>query len=90
MKLRGIKYLQRQDQANGRMATAEVYVSLSRENWGQPAAEINGQNSTGLETVRFGKPSVGRFLRLIVKSEVSGQPFAALAELDVITADPEK
>ena len=88
MTLQGIKYLQRQDQANGRVAKAEVYVSLSRENWGKPAAEINGQNNTALETVRFGKPSVGRFLRLVVKSEVNGQPFAALAELDVVTADP--
>jgi hypothetical protein len=88
MTLQGIKYLQRQDQVNGRVAKAEVYVSLSRENWGKPAAEINEQNNTALETVRFGRPSVGRFLRLIVKSEVKGQSFAALAELDVIAADP--
>ena len=71
------------------MAKAEVYVSLSRENWGKPAAEINGQNITALETVRFGKPSVGRFLRLIVKSEVNGQPFAALAELDILPANTQ-
>ena len=35
----------------------------------------------------FPRTVTARFLRILVKAEVNGQPFAALAELDVMPAD---
>jgi hypothetical protein len=87
-KLRGINYVQRQEQANGRLAKAEVYTSLRREEWGEPAAEIEGKDGPELASVVFKAPTTTRFLRLVVRAEANGQPFAALAELDVIPCEP--
>ena len=36
-------------------------------------------------TVRFKVPVKARYLKLVVQSEVQGQPFACIAELDVLT-----
>jgi hypothetical protein len=38
-----------------------------------------------LQTVTFQQPVKARYLKLVAKSEVSGQPFASIAELDVLT-----
>jgi len=89
MPLRGISYLPRQDQSNGRIAQAEVFAAARSRDWGDPVAEIHGQDSGQLVTVRFRQPVTARFLRVVVKSEVKGQPFAAIAELDVIRGDQE-
>ncbi len=86
--LQGITCLPRQDQANGRIALAEIFASVRAGDWGLPVAELRGRNTSESETVRFNPTVNARFLRVLVKSEVSGQPFAALAELDIITANP--
>jgi beta-galactosidase len=83
--LRGITCLPRQDQSNGRIAQADIFISLRAGEWGAPVAELRGQDQIELQTLRFAQPVTARFLRLVVKSEVEGQPFAALAELDVLT-----
>lgn len=83
--LRGITCLPRQDQSNGRIAQAEIFASLRPGEWGAPVAELRGQDQAEPQTVRFSQPVTARFLRLVVKAEVKGQPFAALAELDVLT-----
>jgi hypothetical protein len=87
--LRGITYLPRQEQSNGRIAQAEVFVGTRVGDWVGPLAEIHGQDHTRLETVPFQRPVTARFLRVVVKAEVKGQPFAAMAELDVIPGDQE-
>ncbi len=84
--LQGITCLPRQDQSNGRIALAEIFGSVRAGDWGSPVAELRGRNTSESETVRFNQNVNARFLRVLVKSEVSGQPFAALAELDIITA----
>ena len=85
--LRGVTCLPRQDQANGRIGQAEIFVGMRAGEWGSPVAELSGSDSSELTTVRFAQPVPARFLRLVVKLEVNGQPFAALAELEVISAD---
>ena len=90
MTLRGITCLPRQDQSNGRIAQAAIFAGIRVSDWGAPVAELRRQDSGELESVHFEKPVTARFLRLVVKSEVKGQPFAALAELDVILGDQGK
>jgi hypothetical protein len=84
--LRGISYLPRQDQANGRIGLAEIFVSSRDGDWGEPVAEIRGQNGSQSIEVPFKRPASARYLRVVVKSEVSGQAFAAVAELDILPA----
>jgi hypothetical protein len=86
VRLRGITYLPRQDQANGRIRDAEIYCSLTPKDWGKPAAAVRWDASAQLQTVRFRQPVEARYLKLLVKSTANG-PFAAVAELDVILAD---
>jgi hypothetical protein len=87
VRLQGITYLPRQDQANGRIQGAEIYCSLTPNAWGKPTAKVHWNGLAQLQTVRFPQPVQARYLKLLVKSTVNGQPFAAIAELDVILAD---
>ena len=41
-----------------------------------------------MQTLLFAQPVRARFLRVLVQQEVGGRPFAALAELDVLPAQP--
>lgn len=85
-RVRGIACLPRQDQANGRIARAEVFASRTTDEWGAPIAELRSANSTDKVTLEFRSPVTARYLRLMVSEEVNGQPFAALAELEVLLA----
>ncbi len=87
VRLKGITYLPRQDQANGRIREAEIYCSLAPAAWGKPTAKAQWNGSDRLQTVLFRQPVAARYLKLLVKSTVNQQPFAAVAELDVILAD---
>jgi beta-galactosidase len=83
--LRGITYLPRQEMANGRIAECEIYCSADANSWTEPVAKVNWPNTELLQTVTFQQPVNARYLKLVAKSEVSGQPFAGIAELDVLT-----
>ena len=73
--------------ANGRIREAEIYCSLAPTGWGKPTAKAHWNASAELQTVWFRQPVQARYLKLLAKSTVNGQPFAAVAELDVILAD---
>ena len=83
--LKGITYLPRQEMANGRIAECEIYCSADANSWTEPVAKVNWPNTELLQTVTFQQPVKARYLKLVAKSEVSGQPFAGIAELDVLT-----
>jgi hypothetical protein len=87
VRLRGITYLPRQDMATGRIREAEIYCSLVPNAWGKPTAKVQWNGSDQLQSARFRQPVEARYLKLLVKSAVDRQPFAAVAELDVILAD---
>ena len=42
-------------------------------------------NTAQLQTVRFEPPVKARYLKVVARSEVNGNPFASIAELDVLT-----
>jgi len=70
--------------ANGRIAEAEVFVNNDPKSWGVPVARAKWRDTGELQTVAFPQPVRARYLRLVVKSEVNRNAFAAIAELDVI------
>jgi hypothetical protein len=76
--LAGITYLPRQDMANGRLAECEIFAD------GKPVASVTWPNSADLQTLRFNPPVTARSLRLVIKSETNGNPFASIGELDVL------
>ena len=88
MTLRGITYLPRQDQSNGRIAQVEALCSQDAQSWGAAAATAKWPDSEKLQTFEFRQPITARYLKLVAKSEINGNPFAAVAELDVLTDEP--
>jgi beta-galactosidase len=75
-------YLPRQDNANGRIAQYEFYVSADGSTWGSAVAAGTFPNSTAEQTVSF-TAKTGRYVRLRALSSLNGQPFAAVANLQV-------
>jgi len=82
--LAGFSYLPRQNQQNGRIKDYEFYTSNDGKNWGKPASKGKWRNTTALQTVRFDKPVVARYIRLVSLSEVTGEYYTSVAEIDII------
>ncbi len=80
----GISYLPRTDLSNGRIREFEVYLSSDAKTWGEPMAGGTWPNDAERKTVRFNRPIVGRFLKLMALSEVNGRPWTSAAEIDVL------
>ena len=82
----GVTCLPRQDGSrNGWIAGVECFVSDEAANWGLPAAKGAFDNSAALKTVRFDAPRKGRFIRLVALRGFGNDPFASLAEIDLLT-----
>ena len=86
-RLRGVKLLPRQDMSNGWIKGYEIYLSRDGKQWGKPAAEGEFAPGPELKTVRFGRVLEARFLKFVARSSFEGQPYASLAELEVIPAE---
>ncbi len=84
VKVYGLTYLPRQDQGNGRIAEFEIVVSADGENWSQPVAAGTWPDGSQRQTVRFDEPRSARYVKLIARSEVYGQPYASAAEIGVL------
>ncbi len=69
--------------SNGRVKDYEVYVSADGKAWGAPVAKGTWKNSGGEQTATLKASATGRYLKLVAVSEVEGQKFASLAEIDV-------
>ena len=86
--LAGVRYLPRQDMSNGRIAEYQIYASDDAKSWGAAVARGRWTDTATKQEVRFTAPVATRFLKLAAASEVNGHAWAAVAELDVIQADP--
>jgi hypothetical protein len=82
--LKGLVYLPRQDMANGRIAAYEVYVSEDGKRWGKPVAKGRLSNTGDSQNVLFDRPCQARYLRFVARSEINGNKFASIAELDLL------
>ncbi|RYG45207.1 hypothetical protein EON79_13185, partial [bacterium] len=78
----GVRITPRQDMQNGRVKDYEIYVSADGKEWGSPVASGTLPDSEAVQTIAFTKPTSGRFLRLVVKSDHSGGDLGAVAELE--------
>jgi lysophospholipase L1-like esterase len=82
----GFNYLSRQSgTTHGLFAEYEFYVSLDGVNWGTPVATGTFPNTFLEEHVAF-LPKMGRYIRLREITEVNGEQFGAVAELNVLQA----
>jgi hypothetical protein len=84
VRLRGLTYLPRQDMTNGRIARYEIYLSTDGKDWDRAVVTGTWPNDAMLKTVRFEKPQTARFVKLVALREVRGQPYASVAEIDIL------
>ncbi len=84
----GLQYTPRQTQANGssngRVKQYAVYTSADGKEWGTPAAEGVCADGEAPSAIAFAAPRRARFIRFVGLSEMSGNPWTAVAELDVV------
>jgi hypothetical protein len=88
MALSGFRMLPRQDMANGWISRYEFYVGQDGKTWGAPAASGAFDQDDQEKVVKFPAIQTGRFIKLVALEGVNGNPFAAVAELDVTPAKP--
>jgi hypothetical protein len=81
--LHGFRYLPRQDQANGRIGSYAVQVSMDGEQWRDWHRPSSFGEKVDLQTVDFDQPIQTRFFRLIIREGRNGH--AAIANLEPIT-----
>lgn len=77
----------RPDGSNGRVAEYELYLSDDPENFGTPLLKGTVPDEGALQTLTLPTPKTGRYLKLVVKSEHSGQGLASLAEISIVPSD---
>ena len=82
----GFRYLPIQSQQDGRIKAYEFYVSDSTSSWGTAVATGSFTNDAVEKTVTFTAKS-GRYIRIRALSEVNGNPWTSIAELNVLTSD---
>ncbi len=79
----GFRYLPRQSGSNGKIADYEFYVSDDGSNWGTALSTGTWTNNVSEEEIIF-SITKGRYVRLVAISEVNGNPFTSVAELNVL------
>jgi len=85
----GFTYLSRQDDARGRCCADRyaIYLSDDALKFSQPAAEgrfDNIANNPIQQTVRFGKPASGRYLKMVFPSSADGSPEVSTADIGLL------
>src|SRR6476620_7558589 len=82
--LNGFVYVPRQDGVpNGWIGQYEFYVSTDGVNWGSPVAGGTFANDATNKQVSF-TPTTGQYVRLRALSEVNGNPWTSMAELQLL------
>ena len=82
--IKGFTYLPRQDDGeNGTIKGYEFYVSSDGQDFGQPVAKGELENSKSLKTVTF-EPKACRFVKLKAISEINGAAWTSAAEIGVV------
>jgi phospholipase C len=82
--IKGLTYLPRQDDSeNGTIKGYELYVSNDGNNFGQPVAKGEFENSKDLKTVTFA-PQACRFIKLKALSEANDGAWTSAAEIGVV------
>ncbi|GAB4132137.1 MAG: glycoside hydrolase family 2 TIM barrel-domain containing protein [Thermogutta sp.] len=84
--LRGLRLLPRQDgNPNGQLAECEIQVSDDGTTW-TTVAKPSWDNRAVEREIIFADPQKARFLRIVALREIRNQPFASIAEVELIPA----
>ena len=80
----GLRFLPRQDVANGFVGRFAIYAAKDGRNWGQPI--VTGELGPGQDRkeIHFKQPVNARWLRFVALSNRGDEPFAAVAELEPV------
>ena len=82
--LNGFVYVPRQDSfTDGWIGQYEFYVSTDGMNWGSPVAAGTFPNDRTNKQVSF-TPTTGQYVRLRALTEVNGEPYTTMAELQLL------
>jgi beta-galactosidase len=85
VKLRSLIFTPRQDNnRNGWIKDFEIYKSADGVDWGSPITRGSFPNDANPKTVNFNAPITTQFLRIVVLSSHSTEPYASLAELEFV------
>jgi beta-galactosidase len=84
--IKAITLTPRPDGNNGRLRDFDLYLSNDANNFGAPALSGTLRNQDTIQTLNLAVPRTARFIKLVWKSEYSGQDFGSLAELDIVPA----
>ena len=68
----------------------EVFAGDDGKTWGPPVAKGVFPGDGELKVIPFGRKVEARFLKFVALSSAQGQPFVAMADLEVIPADEEE
>lgn len=81
----GIQYLARQDSGwNGAFGQVTVYVMGNQNTKEEPAGECKFEKRREPQTLEFEEPLKGRFVKIVIESEVNGGPWASAADIGVL------
>lgn len=84
-KIYGFKYLPRQDNnSNGTIANYDFYTSLDKNNWGLPKKSGTFSTNDSEKSCMLSDSVICRYIRLVAKSEINGNSFTSIAELNVM------
>jgi beta-galactosidase len=76
----------RPDGSNGRIADFDLYLSNDPNNFGAPVLSGQVPDQSTVQTLSLPAPKTARFLKIVVKSERSGQGLGSLGEISVVPA----
>ena len=84
-RLEGFKYLPRQNNSSGWISEYEFYISDDGQTWGDPIAKGVLKVDYSEKRILFEKTHEARYVRFVATKGIEKQPYASLAELDIIT-----
>ncbi|KAF5672771.1 galactose oxidase precursor [Fusarium heterosporum] len=83
----GVSMLPRQDDSpNGYIAQHQVFLSKDNKTWGSPIAYGNWYDDRTVKYANF-DTTPARYVRLVAITEVNGNPWTSIAELNVFQAN---
>jgi hypothetical protein len=82
--LSGCRLLPRQDSRAGWIKDYAIYLGPDGVQWGDPVAKSALSPNPQMKVIEFKHPVAARFVKLVALSSFDNQPWASLAEFDVI------
>ena len=82
--IKGLTYLPRQHNRNGRIKDYKVQVSIDGKSWGKVVAQGEFEDTEKEKQVVFSAPIKARYVRLTALSACDGQDFATAAEISIL------